>query len=66
MKEEQATAMGNRTRSLTGTFGPVEIAVPRDRLNTPEGKTTEWKSQALRAYGIAAFELDDRVDELLR
>jgi transposase-like protein len=41
---------GSRTRSLTGTFGPVEIAVPRARLNTPEGKTTEWKSQALRAY----------------
>jgi transposase-like protein len=41
---------GNRTRSLTGTFGPVEIEVPRARLNTPEGRTTEWKSQALRAY----------------
>jgi transposase-like protein len=41
---------GSRTRSLTGTFGPVEIAVPRARLNTAEGKTTEWKSQALRAY----------------
>ena len=41
---------GCRTRSLTGTFGPIEIAVPRARLNTPEGKTTEWKSKALRAY----------------
>ena len=41
---------GSRARSLTGTFGPIEIAVPRARLNTPEGKTTEWKSQALRAY----------------
>ena len=41
---------GSRTRSLTGTFGPVEIEVPRARLNTPEGRTTEWKSQALRAY----------------
>ena len=41
---------GSRTRSLTGTFGPIEIAVPRARLNTTEGKTTEWKSQALRAY----------------
>lgn len=41
---------GSRTRSLTGTFGPVEIEVPRARLRTPEGKTTEWKSQALRAY----------------
>jgi transposase-like protein len=41
---------GSRTRSLTGTFGPVEIEVPRARLNTPEGRTTEWRSQALRAY----------------
>jgi transposase-like protein len=41
---------GSRTRSLTGTFGPVEIEVPRARLNTPEGGTREWKSQALRAY----------------
>ncbi len=24
--------------------------MPRARLNTPDGKTTEWKSQTLRAY----------------
>src|SRR5258708_40175728 len=41
---------GSRTRALTGTFGRIEIAVPRARLTTPEGKTAEWKSQALRAY----------------
>src|SRR5581483_6289331 len=41
---------GSRTRSLTGTFGPIEIEVPRARLSTPDGKTTEWKSQSLRAY----------------
>jgi putative transposase len=35
---------GSRTRSLTGTFGPIEIAVPRARLTTSEGGTTEWKS----------------------
>jgi len=41
---------GSRTRSLIGTFGPIEIAVPRARLTTADGKTTEWKSQTLRAY----------------
>ncbi len=41
---------GNRTRSLTGSFGPIEIEVPRARLDGADGKTTEWKSQALRAY----------------
>src|SRR5215475_12084897 len=41
---------GSRPRSLIGSFGPIEIAVPRARLNTADGKTTEWKSQSLRAY----------------
>ena len=41
---------GSRPRSLIGSFGPIEIAVPRARLDTADGKTTEWKSQSLRAY----------------
>jgi putative transposase len=41
---------GHRSRSLLGSFGQVEIEVPRARLNTPDGKTTEWKSKVLRAY----------------
>ena len=41
---------GHRSRSLMGTFGPVEIGVPRARLNTSDGKTTEWKSRVLPAY----------------
>lgn len=41
---------GHRSRSLLGTFGRVEIAMPRARLNTPEGKTTEWNSRTLKAY----------------
>ena len=41
---------GSRVRTLMGTFGKTEISVPRARLSTSDGKTTEWKSQALRAY----------------
>jgi transposase-like protein len=41
---------GHRLRSLLGTFGRMEIAVPRARLNALDGKTTEWKSRALRSY----------------
>ena len=29
---------GSRTRRLTGTFGPIEIAVPRARLTTRAGR----------------------------
>jgi putative transposase len=39
---------GTRSCSLLGTFGRVEIAVRRARVDTAEGKTTEWKSKALR------------------
>src|ERR1700687_3272734 len=41
---------GSRTRSLTGTFGAIGVAGPPRPPNPLEGKTTEWKSQALRAY----------------
>jgi putative transposase len=41
---------GHRSRSLLGTFGRMGIEMPRARLNTSDGKTTEWRSQALRAY----------------
>ncbi|HEY6257941.1 MAG TPA: IS256 family transposase [Xanthobacteraceae bacterium] len=41
---------GRRTRTLIGTFGKTEIAVPRARLASADGKTTEWHSQVLRRY----------------
>jgi putative transposase len=56
MGEDGATAgaighrHGSRTRTLIGTFGKTAIAVPRARLATTDGKTTEWRSQVLRRY----------------
>jgi putative transposase len=41
---------GRRTRSLTGTFGQTEIAVPRARIFGADGKTAEWKSKVVLAY----------------
>jgi putative transposase len=41
---------GHRTRRLTGSFGPVEIAVPRARLPTEAGGTREWRSAVLPRY----------------
>jgi putative transposase len=55
-KEPGAAAMvsghrhGHRSRRLLGTFGPVEVSMPRARLKTADGGTSEWKSQALKAY----------------
>jgi transposase-like protein len=33
-----------------GTFGKADINVPRARIKGEDGKTTEWKSQAVPAY----------------
>jgi putative transposase len=41
---------GHRSRFLMGTFGRVEIRVPRARLTSADGKTSEWKSKTLPAY----------------
>src|SRR5258706_5058684 len=41
---------GHRPRSLMGTFGRVEIRVPRARRMPADGKTSEWKSKTLPAY----------------
>jgi putative transposase len=38
------------SRGQLGGFGQVEIEVPRARLKTPRGTTTEWKSKPLRAH----------------
>ena len=37
---------GHRERRLTGSFGPVAIAVPRARLRAGDGSTREWRSAA--------------------
>src|SRR6478609_6943240 len=34
---------GTRSRLLLGSFGPVEIAVPRARLLDPDGTSREWR-----------------------
>ncbi len=41
---------GHRERSLTGTFGPVRLRVPRARLATSDGGTAEWKNATIPAY----------------
>ena len=43
---------GTRKRRLLGSFGPVEIAVPRARLTAADGATREWRSAVLpRSHG---------------
>jgi len=41
---------GHRSRRIMGSFGAVEIAVPRARMITPQGTTAEWRSGTLPRY----------------
>ncbi len=41
---------GVRHRQLLGSFGPLEIAVPRRRVRNSDGGSTEWRSAALPRY----------------
>jgi putative transposase len=41
---------GTRERQLLGSFGPVQVSVPRARMADPEGGTREWRSSVLPRY----------------
>jgi len=41
---------GTRERQLLGSFGPVELSVPRARMTAEGGGTQEWRSAALPRY----------------
>ena len=41
---------GTRSRRLLGSFGPLQIAVPRARLVDADGSSREWQSAVLPRY----------------
>jgi transposase-like protein len=41
---------GVRHRQILGSFGPLDITVPRGRMPKPAGGTAEWRSAALPRY----------------
>jgi transposase-like protein len=41
---------GHRERRIIGSFGTVEIAVPRARIGGADGTECEWKSKVLPRY----------------
>ena len=41
---------GTRERQLLGSFGPVELSVPRARMATEGAATQEWRSATLPRY----------------
>jgi transposase-like protein len=41
---------GHRDREIVGTFGPETVRVPRARIAGADGRSREWRSQALPRY----------------
>ncbi len=48
--EPKGCRNGTRKRQLLGSFGPVEVEVPRARMAEADGGAKEWRSAALRRY----------------
>lgn len=49
---------GRRQRQVMGSFGTIEVAVPRARLDTADGRTKEWVNTTLPAYRRRTREVD--------
>jgi transposase-like protein len=49
---------GRRERQVMGSFGAITVAVPRARLGTADGRTTEWVNKTLPAYRRRTREVD--------
>jgi transposase-like protein len=49
---------GRRERQVLGSFGAVTVALPRARLATADGRTTEWVNKTLPAYRRRTREVD--------
>jgi transposase-like protein len=49
---------GRRERQVLGSFGAIAVAVPRARLATADGRTTEWVNKTLPAYRRRTREVD--------
>jgi transposase-like protein len=52
---------GHRRRQLTGSFGPVELAVPRARLQAEDGSSREWRSAVRPRYARRTRQLEARI-----
>jgi putative transposase len=52
---------GTRERTLTTSLGPTTFAMPRARVVTPEGGTTEWRSELVPRYQRRSEQVDEAI-----
>ena len=50
---------GTRERTLTTSLGPTTFTMPRARVSTSDGATTEWRSTTVRRYQRRTARVDE-------
>jgi putative transposase len=60
-EDRQGYLHGTRSRTLTTSLGPTKFEMPRARVNTKEGGTTEWKSQVVPRYQRRTQRIDEAI-----
>ena len=52
---------GHRERTLTTSLGATTISMPRARIATASGGSTEWNSETVRRYGRRTARVDEAI-----
>jgi putative transposase len=60
-EERRGYLHGTRRRTLTTSLGPTELDMPRARLKTEDGGTTEWSSRIVPRYQRRTQRIDEAI-----
>ena len=60
-EERRGYRHGTRSRMLTTSLGPTEIAMPRARLTESDGTTREWRSEVMPRYQRRTTRVDEAI-----
>ena len=52
---------GSKTRTLTGPTGPIELTLPRGRLQRDDGGSEEWRSTVVPRYQRRMREINEAI-----
>jgi putative transposase len=60
-EERRGYLHGKRERTLTTSLGPTRLEMPRARLKTEDGSTTEWSSRVVPRYQRRTRRIDEAI-----
>ena len=60
-EERRGYLHGKRSRTLTTSLGPTTLDMPRARLKTEAGQTTEWSSRIVPRYQRRTRRIDEAI-----